>query len=109
MALVDILLLLKFDDFSKTFFVHFENLQAFELVEKVSLFSWSLSIYDILLSVPPVLFREEQFILHSHCLLAANIVLVFSLGTVCFRELVPGFIDVLAINREERLRRIFLL
>ena len=106
-ALDESLLLLKIDDFSNgIFFVHFECLQDFELAENLSLSSCSLSICDILLRVPPVLFKEEEFIQHWHCLLAGNISFVVSLRTVCLREFEHGVIDVLAIKREERLLRI---
>ena len=95
------------DDFSNgIFFGHFECLQDFELAENLSLSSCSLSIFDVLLRVPPVLFKEDEFIQHWHCLLAGNICFVVSLRTVCLTEFEHGIIDVLAINREERLLRI---
>ena len=88
------------------FFVHFECLQDFEFAENLSLSSCCALIFDIFLRVPPVLYTEEEFIQQSHCLLAGNICFVVSLSTVCLREFEHGIIDVLAINREERLLRI---
>ena len=56
---------------------------------------------DIVFSVFCPTFEEEQ-LEHSHCLLIANIFLVFCLGVLSLDEL--DFFDPLALNLMDRLR-----